>query len=1167
MARRAVAASAAALIAFGVAIVPGRELDVRADITGYTGSSTVSGWINNQADLLPTEVQDPKFGQQYDATVSGQVFGQPLIADDGNGRRVLIAVTQNNEVYALDPNNAATTFWHAAGLSGTPTSGAATIGAPWVIAKNSATKNCTDITPNVGITTTPVIDASTRTLYFTAKSPDPADASGATGMYKLHALSLVDGSERSGFPVTISGAADNDSSVSFDPTKQLQRPGLLLMNGVVYMAFGGHCDTPVYYGWVVGVGAYGAASNANTITARWVDQKGTDGFGAGIWMAGSGLASDGSGQILLVTGNGTVPEANPPATVIPGNAPPNNLGQSAVRLAVQSNGTLAATDFFSPKDNKTLNGTDLDLGSSGITVLPGQFGTTQHPNVAVIGGKTPILRALDLASFGGFDANANHDMSEVNYGVNGGTSGTWGRVGSWPGDGGWVYVVAMGDPVSSGSTRLSGLVALQRTVDNSGNVSFVVKGHDPAGDNDWIQTSGSPTVTSNGTSPLTAVVWVLQAFGHSASQSRLLAFSPVPDAGGNLPLLWTGPLLKRGAKFTSAAIDSNHVYIGTRDDTINTGGTSHIYGYWLSQVPDLSETPYWFGNQALNNSVTITQTLTVRANHAIKITGASSGDSHFTVGARTPADGTSLAPNATVQVPVTFTPTATGDVRSTISLTIDDGTTVSIGAGGTGIAMPPKLTTSPTSIDFANHATGTSTAKSFQVSNSGSQPLTVTTTSISGSSAYSLQNIPANPTTIQPGGSVPVQVTYAPAQPTANTPDTATITVNSTNGGSATVTLTGTATPPGILSVSPLSLDAGNVQLGHSATMHFTVANTGGTTITLSRSKPPGGDFTPLTNLPETSTINPGVNVGVDVQFTPTVTGPQSATWSFNSDGQGGQQNVTFNGNGVAPPGGGPGPVPPPGPAPATATGYWLAASDGGIFTFGNLGFFGSTGSIHLNQPIVAMAATPSHRGYWLVASDGGVFCFGDAGFFGSTGSIHLNQPIVGMAPTPDGGGYWLVASDGGVFAFGNAGWFGSTGSIHLNRPIAGIASTRDGRGYWLVASDGGVFTFGTAPYLGSTGSLHLFRPIAGMAATPDGGGYWLVASDGGIFSFGTAGWFGSTGGTLLNQPVLGMAPTGSGIGYWLVAADGGVFCFGDAPFLGSTGGKRLNQPVVGMGA
>ncbi len=244
--------------------------------------------------------------------------------------------------------------------------------------------------------------------------------------------------------------------------------------------------------------------------------------------------------------------------------------------------------------------------------------------------------------------------------------------------------------------------------------------------------------------------------------------------------------------------------------------------------------------------------------------------------------------------------------------------------------------------------------------------------------------------------------------------------------------------------------------------------------------------------------------------------------------------------------------------------GYWLVASDGGVFTFGDAGFFGSTGALALNKPIVGMASTPDGRGYWLVASDGGVFTFGDAGFFGSTGALALNKPIVGMASTPDGRGYWLVASDGGVFTFGDAGFFGSTGALALNKPIVGMASTPDGRGYWLVASDGGAFTFGDAGFFGSTGALALNKPIVGMASTPDGRGYWLVASDGGVFTFGDAGFFGSTGALALNKPIVGMASTPDGRGYWLVASDGGVFTFGDAGFFGSTGALALNKPIVG---
>ena len=188
------------------------------------------------------------------------------------------------------------------------------------------------------------------------------------------------------------------------------------------------------------------------------------------------------------------------------------------------------------------------------------------------------------------------------------------------------------------------------------------------------------------------------------------------------------------------------------------------------------------------------------------------------------------------------------------------------------------------------------------------------------------------------------------------------------------------------------------------------------------------------------------------------------------------------------------------------------------------------------------MAATPDGGGYWLVASDGGIFTFGDAAFYGSTGSIRLNQPIAGMAATPDGHGYWLVASDGGIFTYGDASFYGSTGSITLNRPIVGMAATPDGRGYWLVASDGGIFTYGDASFYGSTGSIRLNQPIAGMATTPDGHGYWLVASDGGIFTFGDAFFYGSTGGS--GQRAFGMIVLPASTSYAIVEASGAAATF-----------------------
>jgi hypothetical protein len=247
--------------------------------------------------------------------------------------------------------------------------------------------------------------------------------------------------------------------------------------------------------------------------------------------------------------------------------------------------------------------------------------------------------------------------------------------------------------------------------------------------------------------------------------------------------------------------------------------------------------------------------------------------------------------------------------------------------------------------------------------------------------------------------------------------------------------------------------------------------------------------------------------------------------------------------------------------------GYYLFGQQGEITGFGNdnyLSYLDGAQYYNLNAPIVGMAPTPDGGGYWMVGSDGGVFSSGDAGFYGSTGNLHLNKPVVGMARTPDGKGYWFVASDGGIFAYGDAQFYGSTGGIVLNKPIVGMASTPSGHGYWLVASDGGIFAYGDAQFYGSTGNLHLNKPVVGMTPTPSGNGYWFVASDGGIFAYGDAGFYGSTGGIDLNAPIVGMTAAPDGRGYWFTASDGGVFNYGSADFVGSLGGSGAND-VAGM--
>ncbi len=278
-------------------------------------------------------------------------------------------------------------------------------------------------------------------------------------------------------------------------------------------------------------------------------------------------------------------------------------------------------------------------------------------------------------------------------------------------------------------------------------------------------------------------------------------------------------------------------------------------------------------------------------------------------------------------------------------------------------------------------------------------------------------------------------------------------------------------------------------------------------------------------------------------------------------------------------PGPGPSPTPPPDSVPA---GYWQLGGDGGVFAFGDAAFYGSTGALALQRPVVAMAPTSDFGGYNLVASDGGVFAFGDAGYFGSIPALGLapagtpgaaralSAPIVGMVPSPGGGGYTLLGADGGVFAFGDATFEGSCPSIGgcVGTAVA-VMPDATGDGYWLVTSLGLVYAFGDAPYFGGPGPLTVGGvgvPVTAAVAAPDGSGYWILFADGTVAAFGSAANLGSPGaaqGVTAADPARAIVATADGGGYWVMSADGAVYAYGDATYQGGMNGMPLNAGIV----
>jgi cell wall-associated NlpC family hydrolase len=186
---------------------------------------------------------------------------------------------------------------------------------------------------------------------------------------------------------------------------------------------------------------------------------------------------------------------------------------------------------------------------------------------------------------------------------------------------------------------------------------------------------------------------------------------------------------------------------------------------------------------------------------------------------------------------------------------------------------------------------------------------------------------------------------------------------------------------------------------------------------------------------------------------------------------------------------------------------------------------FGSArvGPTGLTAPAVGLVSTPDGMGYWMVSANGGVFAFGDAGFFGAAPPLAGMVGVTGLVPTSDGGGYWLVDKLGQVFRFGDAGFLGDTDAVPLNAPVVGMARTTDNQGYWLTTANGVVFSFGDARFLGSGSSQGASSGVTGITSTPDGQGYWLTTASGGVVPFGDAQPFTNPKPDTLTAPVVGL--------------------------------------------
>jgi hypothetical protein len=346
----------------------------------YRYDDTGTGQNRLETSLTPKNVNAQSFGKLFAASVDGYVYAQPLyvpnISIQGqNVHNVLYAATEHDTIFAFDADNGAELFRKSLG-SAVP----------------EKELPCKDMGPEIGITGTPVIDPSTKTMYVAAKSFENGASS-----FHLHALDITSGNEMPGSPVPIStkvagnGGGSRGGNVSFDASSQLQRPGLRIVRGQIVVAFGSLCDRGSFHGWVFTYDKSSLAQTAVFLTTP-------DGHHGGIWQAGAAPAVDTYGNIYVISGDGEFDPSRPRA----------NFGDSIMKLPLNGSATLAPSDYFAPSDQSEMDVENSDLGSSGPILLPDQLGP--HSHLLYGAAKDGTIYLLDRDDMGHFQATSNNQV-------------------------------------------------------------------------------------------------------------------------------------------------------------------------------------------------------------------------------------------------------------------------------------------------------------------------------------------------------------------------------------------------------------------------------------------------------------------------------------------------------------------------------------------------------------------------------------------------------------------------------------------------------------------------------------------------------------------------------------------------------------------------------------
>jgi len=493
----------------------------QTNVTTWHNDIGRTGQNLNETILTTSNVNATQFGKLFSQPVDGAIFAQPLylanVSIAGQQHNVVFVATENDSVYAFDADSISATggtvLWKSTALLSGETP--------------SDNRGCGQVTPQIGITSTPVIDRGRNAIYLVAMSKD------TQGNYyqRIHALDLTTGNELFGGPTTIKasypGAGDNSSngSVVFDPKQYKERAGLLELNGMIYTTWASHCDDRPYTGWII---AYSADTLAQTSVLNLVP-NGSEGA---IWMAGGAPGADASGSIYFILGNGDFD-----TTLTPSGFPTNgDCGNCFVK--VSSTQPIALEDYFTPLNTVSESNADTDFGSGGELLIPDvvdNSGQTHH--LAVGSGKDTIIYVVDRDNMGKFNGNADNIYQQINGQLSG---GVYSKPSYFNGT---VYYGAVNDAIKA--FPISNAMLATAPASRSAH-SFGYPGATPC-----ISASG----TTNG------IVWVVE----NSSPATLHAY----DATNLATELYNSNQAANGKdsfsnnKFITAMVANGKVYVGT----------------------------------------------------------------------------------------------------------------------------------------------------------------------------------------------------------------------------------------------------------------------------------------------------------------------------------------------------------------------------------------------------------------------------------------------------------------------------------------------------------------------------------------------------------------------------------------------------------------------------